>query len=60
MLLPGVFSGQSDNVLYKAKETVDEIQPDVFPVIHLIKAIKSIKSFDLSQEFLEGIKDFPF
>ena len=56
VLLSGVFSGQSDNVLYKAKETLDEVQSDGFPAIHLIKAIKSIKSFDLSEEFLEKIK----
>jgi len=56
VLLSGVFSGQSDNVLYKVKETLDEVQSDIFPAIHIIKAIKSIKSFDLSQEFLEKIK----
>jgi len=56
ILLSGVFSGQSDNVLYKAKETIDSVQEDSFPSISLIKAIKSIKSFDLSKEFLEKVK----
>jgi len=56
VLLSGVFGGQSDNVLYKAKEIINQVQCDKFPDISLIKAIRSIKSFDLSPEFLEKIK----
>jgi len=56
ILLSGVFGGQSDNILYKTKETINNFENDSFPIEELNRSIKSIKSFDISKEFLDKIK----
>lgn len=56
ILLSGVFGGQSDNVLYKTKEVINNHNENIFPAKDLNKSIKSIKNFSISKEFLDKIK----
>jgi len=55
-LLSGVFGGQSDNILYKCKQVIDE-NSEVFPADIIESAIESSnKSMELKENIIDGYK----
>ena len=55
ILLTGVFSGQSDSMLYQSKMVLDKAG-NTFPAVNLNRKIQSIgKSLDVNKDFLNGI-----
>lgn len=56
-LLSGTFSGQSDTVLFKAKEAIDESKSSIFPGKEIQEKIETLKNrrMDLDTERIEKI-----
>jgi hypothetical protein len=56
ILLTGVFSGQSDNMLYQTKEVLKNAG-ESFPIADLNKQIQSVgKSLEINKDFLDEIE----
>lgn len=55
-LLSGVFGGQSDNILYKCKQTIDE-NTEAFPAAQIESAIESAnKSMELKENIIDSYR----